>query len=166
MLRRRTVEESPSIDRTQHDKYRLMVMSLGGHNLFGPNARKVQEWKKDTEEEQVKIISRVFEERENRDKAARKKSSSSVRPPRSLSHQSPLDSLHPPKPKDSYQRPPGHSFRRDPTKQSSYRARPASSSKGHSYVKDKKPASQQSRSGSGIQSTGQSSTRKDKDKGS
>ena len=47
-------------------------MSLGGHDLFGPNAHKVQEWKKATEEKQVKMISRVFEERESRDKAARK----------------------------------------------------------------------------------------------
>ena len=37
----------------------------------------------------------------------------SLRPPRSLAHQSPLDSLHPHKPKDSYQRPPGQSFHRD-----------------------------------------------------
>ena len=99
MLRCRTVLYSPSVDLPQRDKDRLMVMSLGGQDLFGPNAQKVQEWKKDTEEEQVKMISRVFEERQNRDKATREKpSSSSVQPPRSLSLQSPLDSLHPPNP--------------------------------------------------------------------
>ena len=82
MLRRRTVLESPSVDLPQRDKDRLLVMSLGGNDLFSPNARKVQEWKRDKEEEKVKMISRVFEERENREKAARKKTSSSVRPPR------------------------------------------------------------------------------------
>ena len=107
-------------------------MSLGGQDLFGPNAHHVHEWCKDTEEEQVNMIFRVFEEREQRDKAARKNtaSSSSSRPPRSMAHQSPLDSLHPHKPKDSYQRPPGRSFRRDQGKQSSYKARPSSSNKG------------------------------------
>ena len=113
MLWCRTVLDSPSVDLPHRDKDRLMVMSLGGQDLFGPNAWKVQEWRKDTDEEQVKMISGVFHERQNRDKATWKKpsSSSSVRPPRSLSHQLPLDSLHPPKSKDSYQRPPGHSFR-------------------------------------------------------
>ena len=99
--------------------------------------RKVQEWKKDTDEENVKMISRVFEKRENREKAAQKKTSS-ARPPRSLSHQSPLDAIHPPRSKDSYQRPPGQSFRRISNKQASFRSRPSSSSKGP-YVKDKKP---------------------------
>ena len=94
MLRRRTVLESSTVDLPQRDKDRLLVMSAGGNDLFGPNACKVQEWKKDTEVEKVKLISRVFEERERREKAAKKKlSSSSARPPRSLSHQSPLDAL-------------------------------------------------------------------------
>ena len=53
-------------------------MSLGGHGLFGPYAHKVQGWKKATEEKQVKLISRFFEERESRDKAASKKTSSSI----------------------------------------------------------------------------------------
>ena len=79
MQRRHTVLESPSVNLPQRDKDRLLVMSIGG-NVFGPNARKVQEWKKDTEEERVKLISR--------DKAAKKKpSSSSTHPPRYLSHQ-------------------------------------------------------------------------------
>ena len=39
-------------------------MSVGGNNLFGLNACKVQEWKKDTEEEKVKLISRVFDKRQ------------------------------------------------------------------------------------------------------
>ena len=64
MLHRRTVLESPSIDLPQRDKDRLLVMSVGGNNLFGPNACKVQEWKKDTEEEKVKLISRVFDKRQ------------------------------------------------------------------------------------------------------
>ena len=106
------------------------------------------------------MISCVFKERESRDKAARKKTSSSVRLPRSLSHQFTLDSLHPPKTKDSYQRPLDHSFWKD------FRPRPSSSSKGQSYVKDKQPASQPICSGRSTQFTGQSSARKDKDKGS
>ena len=165
MLRRRTILESPSVDLPQRDKDRLLVMSLGGNDLFGSNACEVQEWKKDTEEEKVKLISHVFKERESREKAARKRTSS-VRPPRSLSHQSPLDAIHPPRTKDSYQRPLGQSFRRDSNKQSSFRPRLSSSSKGKSYVKDKKPVSHQSRSNGGNQPTGQGSARKYKDKGS
>ena len=38
MLRRHTVLEAPSIELPKHDKDRLMVMSLGGHELFGPNS--------------------------------------------------------------------------------------------------------------------------------
>ena len=106
-------------------------MSLGGHDLFGPKSHKVQGWKKATEEKQVKMISCVFE-----DKAARKKTSASVCPPKSLSHQYTLDSLHPPKTKASCQHPPDHSFGKDS------RPRPSSSSTGQSYVKDKQPVSQ------------------------
>ena len=86
-------------------------MSVGGNDLFGPDARKVQEWKKDTEEEKVRLSSRVFEEWEYREKNTEKKSlSTSVRPPRSLAHQSPLDALPSPT-LDSDRRPPGQSFR-------------------------------------------------------
>ena len=84
----------------------------------------------------------------------------------SLTHQSPLDSLHSPRSRDSYQCPPGHSFRGDSGIQSSYCARPSSSNKGQSSCEDKKPASQQSCSRGGNQSSGQSSTRRDKEKGS
>ena len=59
MLQRRTDLESPAVNSPQRDK----VMSVGGNDLFGPNAHKVQEWKKDTEEEKVKLISKVFDER-------------------------------------------------------------------------------------------------------
>ena len=132
----------------------LWSMSLGDQDHFGPSARKVQEWGKDTEEEQVKMISRMFEEWENREKAARKKPApSSAKPPRSLAHHSPH---HPHKSKDSYQRPPG---------QSSHKAHPSSSSaKGQPYTKDRKHASQQSRSRGWNQSAGQNSTSRDKDK--
>ena len=92
MFRRRTVLEFPTVDLPQHDKDRLLVMSVGGNDLFGPDARKVHEWKRDTEEEKIKLISRVFDERDQRDKAKKKPSSSESRPPRSLSHRSPLDS--------------------------------------------------------------------------
>ena len=163
MFHRRPVLESSSVDLPQRDKDRLLVMSVGGNDLFDPNARKVQEWKKDTEEDKVKLLSRVFVERESRDRAARKKPSS-VHPPRSLSHHSPMDAIPTARSKDSYQRPLGQSFRRYSKKQSSYRPRQSSSSKGKSSAKDKKPASQQYRSSSGVQSGGQGSARKDKDK--
>ena len=48
MIHRRTVLESSTVDLPQQDKDRLLVMSVGDNDLFGPNARKVQEWKKDT----------------------------------------------------------------------------------------------------------------------
>ena len=63
MLRRRSILESPTVDLPQRDKDRLLVMSVGCNNLFCPDARKVHEWKLDTEEEKVKLISRVFDER-------------------------------------------------------------------------------------------------------
>ena len=167
MLRRRTVLKAPSIELPKCDKDRLMVMSLGGHDLFGPNARHVHEWCKDTEEEQVKMISRVFDERQQCDKAAHKKSStssSSSRPPRSMAHKSPLDSLHPHRPQDSYQRPPGQPFRRDQGKQSSNKAHHSSSNRGQPYNKDKKSTSQQSHNSGNTQSSGQNLNRRDEDK--
>ena len=57
LLRRRTVLEAPCLTMPKRDKDRLMVMSLGGHDLFGSNTRHVHEWRKDTEEEKVKMIS-------------------------------------------------------------------------------------------------------------
>ena len=107
MLRRRTVLESPTVDLPQPDQNRLFVMSVGDNDLFGPDARKVHEWKRDTDEEKVKLISRVFDEREQRDKAKKKPSSSTSRPPCSLSHRSPLESFPSPRPKDSYKQQPG-----------------------------------------------------------
>ena len=50
MLRRRSILESPTVDLPQRDKDRLLVMSVGGNDLFGPDACKVHEWKLDTEE--------------------------------------------------------------------------------------------------------------------
>ena len=85
-------------------------MSVGGNDLFGPDARKVHEWKLDTEEENVKLIAWVFDERAQRDKSTKKPSSSDSRPPRSVTHRSPLDALARPKPKDSYNQKPGQSF--------------------------------------------------------
>ena len=61
--------DAPVVDLPQQDKDQLLVMSVGGNDLFGPNARKVQEWNKDIEEAKVKLISQVFEEREHREKA-------------------------------------------------------------------------------------------------
>ena len=120
MLRRRSVLDS-TVALPQRDKDRLLVMSVGGNDLFGPDARKVHEWKLDTEEENVKLIARVFDERVQRDKSKKKPSSSDTRPPRSVDHRSPLAALARPKPKDSYNQKPGQSFRRPP-KQSPYKA--------------------------------------------
>ena len=49
----------------------------------------------DTEEENVKLIARVFDERVQRDKSKKKPSSSDTRPPRSVDHRSPLAALAP-----------------------------------------------------------------------
>ena len=74
MQRRHTVLESPSVNLPQRDKDRLLVMSIGGSDVFGPNARNVQEWKKDTEEVRIKLISpsfrRTVEPRQGRQKEA------------------------------------------------------------------------------------------------
>ena len=138
LFRRHTVLESLTVDLPQRDKDRLLVMSVGGNDLFGPDARKVHEWKRDTEEEKIKLISRVFDERDQRDKAKKKPSSSESRPPRSLSHRSPLDSISRPKPKDLYNQQPGQSFRRPP-KQSPYKSRTGTQSK--TFTRDKKTSS-------------------------
>ena len=81
----------------------------------------MHEWKLDTEEENVKLIARVFYARVQRDKSKKKPSSSDTRPPRSVDHRSPLAGLTQPKPKDSCNQKPGQSFRRPP-KQSHYKA--------------------------------------------
>ena len=107
MLRRRTVLKSPTVDLPQRDQNRLLVMSVGDNDLFGPDARKVRVWKRDTDEEKVKLIFKVFDEREQRDKAKKKPSSSTSRPLRSLSHRSPLESFPSPRPKDSCNQQPG-----------------------------------------------------------
>ena len=70
----------------------------------------------------------MFDEREQRDKAKKKPSSSESRPPRSLSHRSPLESISRPRPKDSYNQQPGQSFCRPP-KQSPYKSRMGTQSK-------------------------------------
>ena len=82
-----------------------------------------------------KLISRVFDERDQRDKAKKKPSSSESRPPRSLSHRSPLDSISRPKPKDSYNQQPGQSFCRPP-KQSPYKSRTGTQSKNQTFTRD------------------------------
>ena len=139
MLRRRSVLDSPTVALPQRDKDRLLVMSVGGNDLFGPDARKVHEWKLDTEEENVKLIARVFDERVQRDKSKKKPSSSDPRHPRSVDHRSPLAGLARPKPKDSYNQKPGQSFRRPP-KQSPYKARTGNQQRSQTSNRDR-PAS-------------------------
>ena len=136
MFRRRTFLESPTVDLPQRDKDRLLVMSVGGNDLFGPEARQIHEWKRDTEVEKIKLISKVFDECDQRDKAKKKPSSSECHPPRSPSHRSPLDSISRPKPKDSYNQQPGQSFRRPP-KQSPYKSRTGTQSKNQTFTRDK-----------------------------
>ena len=140
MLRRRSVLEDPSVSLPQRDKDRLLVMEVGGQDLFGPNARQVHEWKKDTEEENVKLIARVFDERTQRDKSKKKPASSESRPPRSVDHRSPLAGLSRPKPKDSYSQKPGQSFRRQP-KQSPYKAHSGNQARTQTYNRDRPNAS-------------------------
>ena len=98
MLRRRSVLEASMVTLPQRDKDCLLVLPVGGNDLFGPDARNVHEWKLDTEEENVKLIARVFDERAQRDKPKKKPSSSESRPPRSIDHRSPLAGLSRPKP--------------------------------------------------------------------
>ena len=140
MLRRRSVLEDPSVSLPQRDKDKLLVMEVGGQDLFGPNARQVHEWKKDTEEENVKLIARVFDERTQRDKSKKKPASSESRPPRSVDHRSPLAGLSRPKPKDSYSQKPGQSFRRQP-KQSPYKAHSGNQARTQPYNRDRPNAS-------------------------
>ena len=139
MLRRRSVLDSSTVALPRHDKDCLLVMSVGGNDLFGPDARKVHEWKLDTEEENVKLIARVFYERVQRDKSKKKHSSSDTRPPRSVDHRSPLAALAWPNPKDSYNQKPGQSFRRPP-KQSPYKARTGNQQRSQMFNRDR-PAS-------------------------
>ena len=47
MLRHHTVLDTAGVDIPQRDKDRLILMSIGGNDLFGPEAHKVAEWKKD-----------------------------------------------------------------------------------------------------------------------
>ena len=77
-------------------------MSVDDYDLFGPDAHKIHKWQRDTGEEKVKLISRVVDEREQRDKAKKKPSSSTSSPPRSLSHSSPTEFFPSPRPKDFY----------------------------------------------------------------
>ena len=139
MLRCRSILESPTVDLPQRDKDRLLVMSVGGNDLFGPDARMVHEWKLDTEEEKAKLISRVFDEREQHDKS-KKPSSSESRPPRSVAHRLPLDTLSRPKPKDSYNKKTSQSFRRPP-KQSPYKSRTGTQSKPQTFGRDRNTSS-------------------------
>ena len=141
MLRRRTNLESPAVNSFQRDK----VMSVGGNDLFGPNARKVQQWKKDTKEEKVKLISRVFDER-GRMTSPQRRSQLLLLSVLLALYLTSLLWMHCPllRSQDSYRRPPGQSFQKDSSqKHSSYKAwQPASSSKGFFQSEDKKPSSQ------------------------
>ena len=111
MLLRRSVLQSSAVDLPQKDKDCLLVMAIGGNHLFGPNARKMKEWKEDPAVESAMLTTTAVHEQS---KAQKKSSSSSPsRPPRSLAHQSPLDALPSPRFRDSYRRPPGQSYRRD-----------------------------------------------------
>ena len=136
MLRRRLVLEDPTVSLPQRDKDKLLVMEVGGQDLFGPNARQVHEWKRDTDEENVKLIARVFDERNQRDKSKKKPTSSESRTPRSLEHRSPLAGLSRQKPKDSYSQKPGQSFWRQP-KPSPYKARSGNQSLPQTYTRDR-----------------------------
>ena len=143
MLRRRSLLEAPTVNLPQRDKDRLLVMEVGGNDLFGPSARQVHEWKLDTEEENVKLIARVFDERTQRDKPKKKPTSSESCPPGSMDHRSPLAGLSKPKPKDSYSQKPGQSFRRQ-LKQSPYKARMGNQQRSQPFNRDRPNSSSSS----------------------
>ena len=143
MLRRRSVLDALTVNLPQRDKDRLLVMEVGSNDLFGPNVRQVHEWKLDTEEKNVKLIARVFDERTQRDKPKKKPTSSESRPPRSMDHRSPLAGLSRPKPKDSYSQKPGQSFRRQP-KQSPYKARTGNQQRSQNFNRDRPNSSSSS----------------------
>ena len=147
MLRRHSVLDSPTVALPQRDKDRLLVMSVGGNDLFGPDARKVHEWKLDTEEENVQLIARVFDETVQRDKSKKKPSSSDPRPPRSVDQRSPLAGLTRPKPKDSYNQKPGQPFRRPP-KQSPYKAHTGNQQRSQTSNRDRPAPSSSNRNDS------------------
>ena len=94
MLRRRSVLESPAVNLPQRDKDRLLVMKIGGNDLFGPNACKMEEWKRDSAIESAMLIATAVHKQS---KAQKSSSSSSSRPAKSLAHQSPLDALPDPR---------------------------------------------------------------------
>ena len=101
MLRRRTVLDTAGVDLPQRDKDKLMVMSIGDNDLFGPDAHMVAEWKKDPALESVMLTDTAVNEQ---GKASRKLSrlmSSSSRRPRSMAHQSSLDAIPAPKSQES-----------------------------------------------------------------
>ena len=72
MLQYRSVLESSVVNLPQRDKDRLLVMKIGGNDLFGPNARKMEEWKKAPAVESAILIATAVLELSK----AQKKSSS------------------------------------------------------------------------------------------
>ena len=91
-------------------------MKIGGHDRFGPNASKMEEWKRDPAVESAMLIGTAVHEQSKIQKKT--SSSSSTRPARSLTHQSPLDALSSPRSLDSYRRPPGPPYCWDLSKNS------------------------------------------------
>ena len=57
MLRHRSVLESTAVNLSQRDKNCLLVMKIGGNDLFEPNASKMEEWKRDPAIESAMLIA-------------------------------------------------------------------------------------------------------------
>ena len=117
MLRRLTVLDAARVDLPQRDKDRFMVMSIGGNDIFGPDAHRVTEWKKDPATESAMLIATTVDEQAKASRKLCHPTSSSSRPPRSMAHQSPLDATPAPMSRESYHRPAGpYQPRNDPYK--------------------------------------------------
>ena len=103
MLRRRQVLNAPSVALIQGHKDRLLFMTIGSNDLFGPNANQVQEWKKDPETEQALCIATAVREKAKSERTPTKNNSSAAsHPARSLQPISPLEALPALKSKESY----------------------------------------------------------------
>ena len=85
MLRRHSsVLESSAVDLPKRDKDCLLVMAIRGNDLFGLNAREMEEWKKDPVVESALLIATAVHEQSKAQKKSA--SSSSSRPPKFVAH--------------------------------------------------------------------------------
>ena len=88
LCRRSQVLNSPQVNLSQRDKDRLLLLPIGGNDLFGLSAPKVEDPQKDPQMENALLLAEAIEQT----KGLRPKATTSkAHPPRSLAHVSPLD---------------------------------------------------------------------------